>query len=169
MKFAKAAAVLLAVSTTAQAQESNWGYFQDETETKGVRLLQAGVVAENGAQLILKCEEPGETKVIAVVVTDVNLTGARPRPPERPVFLRFDNGGPKEVRWFYYPNSVIATNTKRNPLIGPFITQLADAKTLEVRLEPEKGSPVQLHFNVTGAREAIGRVFENCKDKNPLG
>ena len=163
-----AAGLLAGVAMTAQAQQSAWGYFEAEQETDGVRLLQAGVVGQDGAQLILKCDEPGENTVLTAIAVPEQIAPPQSRPSLRPVKLQFDDGPVEQVQWRYYPNSVVALNTRRERTLEPFITDLADAQNLEVTLEPVDGVPLELEFNVTGARDAITRVFERCGDVNPL-
>src|SRR5688572_706200 len=86
-----AGAALAALSAGAVAQappaDTKWGFYTPEGGT-----LQAGVVARDGSQLILKCDKPGRRKVYAVVVATRGL--ARPLPDDRfesfPVTVRTD-------------------------------------------------------------------------------
>jgi len=146
---------------TAQAQSSAWGYFVPESGP-----IQAGVQSPEGGQLILKCDEPGKGEVFAVIVSPEQLRPASNRPQVRPLWLKFDDGSRDEDGWRHYENSVTALNTRRDRTLVQFLRDLADASTLEVRLEPSDGNPVLLNFQVAGAREAIARVFESCEDEN---
>lgn len=155
----------LAVSAPASAQESAWGYFEDEA---GV--LQAGVQTADGRQLILKCNAPGERSVFAVLYTPAALGAPSTRASVRDIHMQYDNGPTVTRRWRYYQFTVEAVNTRRDQELPPFLQRLADTQNLKVRLEPVDGSPQSIEFNVAGAREAIGRVFESCGDSsNPLG
>lgn len=159
---------LCALAAPAIAQDSGWAYFEAEQETKGVKLLTAGSVSQDGSQLLLKCDKPGKGQVVAVIVTNNNIAAPSRTPPKRPIFIRYDGGPPKEYRWYFYPTSALAPNTKRDPLLMPFLEQLVDAGRIEVRMEPLDGHPMQTSFNVAGARDAINRVFERCQDENPF-
>ena len=53
--------------------------------------------------------------------------------------------------------------------LSRLLEQLADAKTVDVRLKPIEHSIYNTSFNVAGAREAIAKVYADCGDKNPLG
>ena len=49
------------------------------------------------------------------------------------------------------------------------LEQLADAKSVDVRLKPIEHSVYNTTFNVAGAREAIAKVYSDCGDTNPIG
>lgn len=153
---------------SAQAQDSDWAYFEADEETDGVRLMQAGVQTANGSQLILKCDEPGQGTVVAAIFVPENLAPPSQRPPARTIRMRFDDGAVKEDAWRYYPQTAMASNTRRDRQLPRFIADLADAKTLYVTLDPVDGTRVEVTFQTRGAREAIGRIYDRCKDTNPL-
>lgn len=155
-----AAAAIMATAGAAQAQGgSAWGYFESDNAP-----LQAGVVSPEGGQLILKCDEPGDGSVFAVIVSPEQLRPSTTRPQVRALWLQFDDGNREEVRWRYYERSVMALNTRRDRNLEPFLAEMVDADTLEVRFDPEDTQPFNITFNVTGARDAINRVFESCED-----
>lgn len=159
-----------AAAGSAFAQEgSDWAYFEADTETRGVRLMQAGVQTANGSQLILKCDEPGQGTVVAAVFVPESIAPPSQRTPARPIRFRFDEGPVKEDAWRYYPQTAMAANTKRDRQLPRFIADLADAKKLKVTLDPTDGAPIEVTFAVNGAREAIGRIYDRCQDTNPLG
>ena len=158
------AAGLAVCAGMAQAQGgSAWGYF----EADGVP-LQAGVVSPDGGQLILKCDEPGDGSVFAVIVSPERLRPTTRRPQVRSLWLQFDDGNREEVRWRYYEQSVTALNTRRDRNLEPFLRELVEADRLEVRFDPDGTPPFNIGFTVTGARDAIDRVFESCEDDNVL-
>lgn len=155
-------ASIAAVSAAAQdAPASQWGYYEPEGAP-----MQAGVASPEGGQLILKCDERGEDTVFAVIVSPSRLRPPSDRPQVRSIFLRFDGGSREEFRWRYYDTSVTAINANRDSTLQPFLNSMADANTLEVRLDPTDGAPVELNFPVTGARDAFRRIFESCGDTN---
>lgn len=157
--------VAVAMAGTAQAQNSSWAYFEGEGG-----LLQAGVQGAGGEQLILKCDERGDGEVFAVIFTPTRLKPPSSRPQPRDVRMRFDEGSPFVDSWRYYEQTVMALNTRRERQLPEFLIELADANELEVVLDPVDGSPVEVNFTVTGAREAVARVYESCGDgSNPLG
>lgn len=159
-----AGAALLACASVTQAQgTSAWGYFEEEGAP-----LQAGVVSPDGGQLILKCDEPGDGSVFAVIVAPQRLRPSTNRPQVRALWLQFDGGNREEVRWRYYEQSVMALNTRRDRNLEPFLREMVDADTLNVRFDPADGQPFAINFTVTGARDAIDRVFESCEDDSVL-
>lgn len=172
-KHAIAAATALAlIGAAAAAQnaapqsapQSVWAYFEGEGG-----LMQAGVQNAQGAQLIFKCDEAGDNTVYAVVFSPTRLRPPGPRPQVRPLTLRFDDGARDTFTWRHYDQTVVALNTRRDSTLPPFVAELVNATRLEVGLQPVDGSPFQLNFTVTGAREAIDRVFASCGDSaNPL-
>lgn len=153
-----------ALAVPASAQDSNWAYFEGENG-----LLQAGVQAADGSQLLLKCDEAGEGTVYAAIYHPKQVAPPGPRPPMRPVHFRFDGSPPEEARWRYYPQTIVGLNSRREKKLVPFLTDLADASHLEVRVEPEDATDFSIEFQVAGTREAATRVFESCEDTNPLG
>ncbi len=164
MRLAMLAMGAAALATAAHAQDSAWAYFEGEGG-----LLQAGVQAAGGEQLILKCDETGDGEVFAVIFTPTRLKPPSARPQPRDVRMRFDGGRVEEDSWRYYEQTVMALNTRRERQLPPFLINLADANDLEVVLDPVDGSVIEINFQVTGARDAIGRVYESCQDdKNPL-
>lgn len=158
------ATALAACAAAAQAQgNSAWAYFQPEGAP-----LQAGVVSPDGGQLILKCDEPGRGSVFAVIVSSERLRPSTTRPQVRSLWLRFDDGNREEVRWRYHEQSVLALNTRRDRNLEPFLRELVNADKLEVRFDPDGIPPFNITFTVTGARDAIDRVFESWEDENVL-
>lgn len=152
----------------AQDQGSDWAYFEADEETDGVRLMQAGVQTADGSQLILKCDKPGPGSVVAAIFVPEGIAPPSQRPPARTVRLRFDDGPVKEDAWRYYPQTAMASNTKRDRQLPRFLADLADAQKLNVMLDPVDGARVEVTFQTKGARDAIGRIYERCKDTNPL-
>lgn len=149
----------------AQAQTSQWAYFEGEDG-----LMQAGIQASGGEQLILKCDEKGDGEVFAVIYTPSRLKPPSSRPQPRDIRLRFDDNAPIQESWRYYEQTALALNTRRDRQLPDFLRPMADANTLEVLLYPVDGSPIEVNFTVTGAREAAARVFESCEDgNNPIG
>jgi hypothetical protein len=164
MRYLTIVVALAAVPAAAQDQASPWQYFEPAGGT-----VQAGVVNAQGAQLILKCDKPGKGQVYAVVVTPEKLV-----PPSDKAFvnrsleLRFDSEAPIEDRWRYYENSVVAIDQKPTIALSRFLNELAGAAKFHVRMNPERARYVEAEFDVSGAREAIGRVYASCQDQTPV-
>ncbi|WAT16684.1 hypothetical protein OZN62_06935 [Aurantiacibacter sp. MUD11] len=153
---------IAACAGVAQAQgASQWGYFEADGQP-----LQAGVVSPDGGQLILKCDDTGEGSVFAVIVSPQRLRPSTTRPQVRALWLQFDGGNREEVRWRYYETSVTALNTRRDQTLEPFLRDMVEADQLTVRFDPADSQPFSINFTVTGAREAIDRVFESCEDES---
>lgn len=165
MRFLLVAAALATVSTAAYAQGSSWGVFEAPDGSRG-----AGVQAPNGAQLLVKCDKPGEGEVYGILVSPEELVGPSNRGFQmRPVELRFDEGAPVDDRWRFYESSASAVHKGTENQLDRLLAGLADAKTFRARLNPERARWVEMTFDVTGARAAIAQVYENCEDTNPLG
>jgi hypothetical protein len=159
-----AGCALLACASVTQAQgTSAWAYFESDDAP-----LQAGLVSPDGGQLILKCDAPGSRSVFAVIVSPQTLRPSTDRPQVRSLWLRWDGGNREELRWRYYDQSLMALNTSRDRNLPQFLADMADADQLEVRFDPADGQPFSINFTVTGARDAVARVFESCEDDNPL-
>ena len=168
MRYIILAVALSAVPVAAQEQapgpETPWRYFEPEGGT-----IQAGVVNAQGAQLLLKCDKPGEDQVYAVVVSPEKLVPPSNDPfVNRALEMRFDAGAPFEDRWRYYEQLVVAIDQKPTIALTRFLTRLADASKFHIRMHPEHARYVEAEFEVTGARDAIARVYASCRDENPL-
>lgn len=165
LTLAVALAAAASAPAVAQDQASAWQYFEPDGGT-----IQAGVVNARGAQLILKCDKPGKGQVFAVVVTPDKLVPPSNQPfVTRALQVRFDTDAPIEDRWRYYENSVVAIDQKPTIALTRFINEIADSSKFHIRMNPERARYVEEEFTVTGAREAIGRVYESCNDQSPLG
>jgi hypothetical protein len=154
-------ALVMAAAAGAQAQASTWGAFEADGG------FGVGVQGEDGAQLMLKCDKPGAGEVYAVVAVQTGLV-----PPSQdfemgPVFGTTDTKPPFDDRWRYYERSVIAINKGTERSLTRFLTNISDAKRLELRLEPNRRTRVAARFNVTGAKDAIAQVYASCKDQVP--
>jgi len=165
MKKIMLAAALAALSTGAAAQDGNWGYFEPGDGT-----IQAGVAGANGSQLILKCDKPGKRKVYAVIVSPTAVAAAKGASgfESRDVRLAFDGTAPLDDQWRFNDKFAMAMDDTNLRAMTRFSEKMADAKKLEVILKPLQKAPVQLDFDVTGARGALTRVYESCKDQLPF-
>ena len=161
---ATAAAAALA-STAATAQEPAWAYFEDDSG-----LVQAGVVSEDGDQLILKCDERGNNTVFAAISTQRRLKPPGSHPQMRNVRMRFDTGAPRVDSWRYFDQTAMAYNARRDRQLVDFLVPLADADMVTLMFYPVDGTEFEVVFNVTGTREAAARVYESCRDTtSPIG
>lgn len=155
-------AAAVAVGASAQDTTSKWAYF----EQAGLP-MQAGVQNAEGAQLILKCDKPGKKSVYAVVVTPDRLVPPSNDPYVLPTEVRFDENAPIEDQWRFYDQSAVAINMRGKQALTRFMDGLPDASKLRLRMYVERGRTVEVSFDVAGAQEAIGRVYESCKDDVP--
>lgn len=167
MRYLTIAVALAAVPAAAQEQAepaSPWQYYEPEGGT-----MQAGVVNAKGAQLILKCDKPGKGQVFAVVVTPEKLVPPSNQPfVTRALEMRFDTGATVEDRWRYYEQSVVAIDQKPTIALTRFLNGLAGASKFHIRMNPERARYVEAEFDVSGARDAIGRVYVSCQDQSPV-
>lgn len=165
MRVLMVAVALTAVPAAAQAQGSAWGVFGGEgNDSSG-----AGVQSADGSQLILKCDKPGRYEVHAVVFSSSKLVGPARRPVMSTITFRFDDGAAVKENWRFYEQTAVAVDQTNERALSRFLERLADAKKLNLRLEPEGRQPLDLSFDVAGARDAIAQVYQSCKDENPLG
>jgi|SRR3990167_4933344 len=157
---------LAAVSGAATAQDSAWQFYEPDQGT-----LQAFVLAQDGSQLILKCDKPGKHKVFAVIVTNTNL--AAPMSDDQfesyPVTIRMDENSPWDDNWRFNDKFAMAVDQGNTRSLTRLLEKLDDASKMEVRLKPLKRSPTIIEFDVAGAADAIGKVYASCKDESPVG
>jgi len=165
MRYLILGAALAATCGAAQAQDTAWGFFEAPGGSNG-----AGVQAGNGAQLILKCDKPGKRSVYAVVVTPESLVPPTATAPfqMRPIEVRFDAKGPVDERWRFYERSAVAIDQTQTKSLTRFLSGLADAQAVRLRMNPERARYVEESFEVAGAREAIAKVYELCQDDSPV-
>ena len=164
MRYWMIGIALATVAAAASAQDagSKWAYFEPEGQP-----MQAGVQNAQGAQLILKCDKPGKKSVYAVVVTPERLVPPSRAPFVLPTEVRFDENAPQEDRWTFYDNSAVALNSRGLMSLTRFMDGLPTASKVRLRMYVERGRNIEVSFDVAGAREAIARVYESCKDDVP--
>lgn len=157
-------AAAIATASAAQDAVPTWQYFEPEGAP-----MQAGVVAPDGSQLILKCDKPGKRTVYAVMVSHERLVPPSQSPFVLPTEIRFDENAPFEDQWRFYDNSAVAINQGRSTALTRFLRGLTTASTLRLRMNVERGHTVERSFTVTGAKDAIDRVYASCQDEVPTG
>jgi phosphoribosylformylglycinamidine (FGAM) synthase-like amidotransferase family enzyme len=170
MKTIIMGAMLAAGSAAAMAQdapaETRWGFYEPEGGT-----MQAGVVAADGAQMILKCDKPGKRSVYAVIATNTNL--ARALPDDRfesfPVTVRLDEESPWEDNWRFNDKFAMAVDKGNTRSLTRLLEKLHKADKIELRFKPNNGKQTIVEFETTGAQDAIERVYASCKDEIPYG
>ena len=143
------------VSGAAIAQTPAWQFYDPGNGT-----LQAFVIAADGTQLILKCDQPGKRKVFAVVVNNSSL--APPLSDDKfesgPVMFRVDEGAPQNDNWRFNDKFAMAVNQGNVRSLTRLLEQIDGGNTVEVRLKPVGRTETALKFDVAGAREAIEKV-----------
>ena len=165
MRYLTIGMALAAISAPAAAQDSVWQFYEPEGST-----LQAAVLAADGSQLILKCDKPGKRKVYAVVAVPTQLAPAKGAAgyESRPVTLTFDNNAPVKDQWRFNDKFAVAMNEVNLRTMTKFAEKLAGASKLNVIMEPFELSPYLTTFDVTGATDALAKVYESCKDESPV-
>jgi hypothetical protein len=156
---------LAALSVSATAEDSAWGFFTTPTGGTG-----AGVQATDGSQLLLKCDKPGKHSVFAVVVSPLNL--AAPLAPGRyesaPVAIRLDAAAPWDDNWRFNDKFAMAVDQGNTRSLTRFLEKLQGASTFDIRMKPVGKGEIQTNFSVAGAKDAITKVYTGCKDDNPI-
>ncbi len=176
MKKWIAGAALAALSAAAMAQapaaddpkappaNTKWGFFTPEGGT-----MQAGVVAPDGSQLILKCDKQGRRQVYAVVVANTNLARVQSDDGYEsfPVELRFDADPPWDDNWRFNDRFAMAVDKGNDRSLTRLLEKLHKADRMEIRLQPVMRGEVTINYEVTGAHDAIQRVYASCRDTIP--
>ena len=167
MRYGVLALALAATSGAVVAQDqpstSAWGFFEADGGANG-----ASVEGEDGSHLVLKCDKPGSREVYAIVLTaDDRLVPPNDRPYARGITFQFDGRAPKTENWGFFERYAIAQGKTSDRALARFIISLRGASRVQLRLDAATGADVEMDFNVTGATEAIGRVYEICKDTPP--
>ncbi|MGC1269177.1 MAG: hypothetical protein WA842_01115 [Croceibacterium sp.] len=160
------AAAVAVAATSVHAQTPTWQYYED-----GSAPLQAFVIAKDGAQLILKCDKPGKGKVLAVFVAKAPIAAplANGRFESREVLVQVDDGGPYDDNLRFNDRFAMAVNQHSERSLTRLLEKIADGQKLDITLRPFKQAPVQMSFAIGGARAAIAKVYEACKDNtSPL-
>ena len=165
MRYLMLGAALAVLSAAATAQDSAWGFFNGANGSMG-----AGVQAADGSQLLIKCDKPGKHSVFAVVVSPLNL--APPLPPTKfesdPVTIRIDEAAPWDDNWRFNDKFAIAVDQGNTRTLSRLLQKLQTAKTFDIHMKPVGKGEVHTTFSVTGAKDAIDKVYAGCKDQNPL-
>jgi hypothetical protein len=166
MRYWAFGVALAALSGTAIAQDSAWGYFGSAGAAAG-----AGVQASDGSQLLIKCDKPGKHSVIGVIVATTNL--AAPLPAQKfesqPVTVRMDVGSPYDENWRFNDKFAMAVDQGNVRSLTRLLEKLSTAKTMDIQLKPLNHSIYSTSFKVAGAKDAISKVYSDCGDTNPLG
>ena len=87
----------------------------------------------------------------------------------RDVLLTYDGGSPDDDQWRFNDKFAMAMNDHNVRAMDRFGDKLAEAEKLDVILKPFRKAPVQLSFDVTGAKGAMERVYKTCGDEVPFG
>lgn len=166
MRYWIMGAALAALSVSAGAQTSAWGFFGGGNGAAG-----AGVQASDGSQFLIKCDKPGKRQVFAVVVSTLNLAPpvASNRYESDPVTVRMDQTAPYDDNWRFNDKFAMAVDQGNTRSLTRLLQRLSGASKMEIHLKPVGKGEVFTTFDVTGAKAAIDKVYADCKDVNPLG
>lgn len=168
MRYLMAAALALATtSAAAQEPDSDWEFYSDPVETNG--LLEAYVGTPSGEQLIIKCYETGRRQTFAIFVATENLVTPDQREKAREITIRFDGGAKRKSQWRYFYETARIVHERSNRNWTDFFNDLSKADTVSVQFDALNGLTDEVTINTKGSADAIARVFESCKDKNPAG
>ena len=168
MRISIIAATLLAGATAVWAQTPEWQFYQDSKATNG--LLLAFVQSADGTQLMLKCDRRGKGNVYALFVSKQALAPQSNRDVKGKIKFRFDDGASREVEWRFRQNTARAINAPGDRTLTRFLGQLSDADRMEAEIYPidSLDLPITAQFDVHDAGDAIAKVYDSCKDKNPV-
>lgn len=167
MKGAIAVTLLAFASTAAvaqeQAAETPWQFFDGEGGMYG-----ALVQSEDGSQVAIKCDKPGRKEVYAMILPATKkLAVANIRAITRPIRFQFDSRSPTTENWRIYETYASALGKTGDASLTRFITGLRNASAVKIRVDTGIGPDVDLAFDVSGARDAVTKVYTTCKDSPP--
>lgn len=166
MKYPLLAFALATASSAALAQDqtASWEFFEEDGGRSGATLR-----ADNGAQLVLKCDKPGRREVHAILLAagSDRLAVPNERPVSRPITFQFDGRAPRTESWGFYEKYAIAQGKTSDRALARFVTALRNASTVRARLDTGISSDVEMNFDVTGAGQAVSQVYEACRDSAP--
>lgn len=159
------AVVLAALAAPAQAADKTViaGNWWDSSVTDPITDVRRGIVyadsADQKASVVLKCDRSGPGTVYATIITGQYLGEGRSK--YRNLIYRFDDRAPVESRWGH--DSSYAFNFEPEA----FVSAMRGSSKLVVRATAYDYSNVDVIFDVTGADQAIQRVYEACGDTAP--
>ncbi len=171
MRYSLVAALAVAVSAVAVAQDqpagdtpaSGWQTFEEDSGRSGALLR-----ADNGSQIVIKCDKPGRREVHAMILSSNDkLAVPNPRPISRPIRFQFDSKSPSTENWRFYETYAMASGKTGDRALARFIVNLRNASSVRTLLSTGIGPDVDITFDVTGAAEAIAHVYDTCKDSAP--
>jgi hypothetical protein len=165
MRYLALGVALAGLSVAAVAQSSAWGFFNGDNGTMG-----AGVQSVDGAQLLLKCDKVGKHQVFAVVAA--NSVIAAPLPSNRfesqPVTVRVDGKPTWNDNWRFYDKFALAVDQGNTRSLTRLLSEMKGGSKLTIELKPVKFLGRTYNFDIAGAADAAAKVYEGCKDDNPL-
>lgn len=171
MRYSLVAALAVAISAVAVAQDqpageasaSGWQTFEEDGGRSG-----ALVKADNGSQIVIKCDKPGKREVHAMIMSaNDKLAIPNSRPISRPIRFQFDNKSPATENWGFYETYAMASGKTGDRSLARFVVGLRNASKVRAILSTGIGADVNISFDVTGAKEAIAHVYEACNDSAP--
>lgn len=171
MRYSLAAALAVAVSAAAVAQNqpageaptSGWQTFEDDSGRSGVLLK-----ADNGSQIVIKCDKPGKREVHAMIMSSNDrLAVPSSRPISRPIRFQFDSKSPSTENWRFYETYAMASGKTGDRALARFVVDLRNASKVRTLLSTGIGPDVDISFDVAGAKDAIAHVYEACRDSAP--
>jgi hypothetical protein len=167
MRHALVALATVAISASAVAQDqpaaSQWQLFEEDSGRSG-----ALIKADDGSQIVLKCDTPGRREVHAIIMSaDKKLAVPTTRPISRSIRFQFDSKSPATENWRFYETYATALGKTGDRALARFVVDLRKASSLRLRLSTGIGPDVDMSFNVAGAQEAIAHVYEKCRDNAP--
>lgn len=167
MKYAVLALATAAASSAALAQApaaATWEFFEADGGRNG-----ASLKAPDGSQLVLKCDKPGRREVHAIFLAggEDKLAAPSQRPVSRPITFQFDGGAPRTENWSFYERYAMAQGKTADRALARFVAGLRGATKVNLRLDTGISSDVVMNFDVAGARDAVAKVYDLCKDSQP--
>jgi len=158
-----AAALGQDAAAPAEAPATAWQFFTEDGGRNGASARNA-----TGSQIVLKCDKPGRRAVHAIILApEEKLAAPNSRPISRPIIFQFDSSAPKSENWGFFEHHAIALGNTSDRALARFVVGLRGASKVRIRLDTGISSDVVLDFDITGAQEAITRVYQTCSDAVP--
>jgi len=147
-------------ATTANADEKigNWTYWQNRDPMTDQLSAGATAVGEGGA-VSVKCDAPGVDSVYVQVTAKQYLGGEGGDYGHRLVRFRLDGGTPEENTWIYIKDYAFLHPGQDSANLARRIRSTAK---VAFRLSTFESELVDVVVNISGAQEAVDKVFLTC-------
>ena len=146
--------ILAATVLTAAAPSSRWTMQTKSDPISDARSVSLTLL-QKPTLLLLQCDS-ADTQPFSITVgkAETYLGGS---PILRQTTVRFDNRPPEQQLWGYTSSFAVAQDHQRE-----MISAIGASKTLAIRLQDRRGTPVDLIFDLAGSTPQIAKFKTAC-------